>query len=175
MPDRSRDVSCDADVLMNLVASGRLDDILRVSEVRGVIGPQVLSEALFVEGDVPGTQLAVDLNPFFAANVLIQTELSLAETELFVTLAADIDDGDAQVLAIASSRGLTAASDDRRAQRKAIELGVRVIGTAELVLRWAPTVAPEAAAEAVRRIEARAHYFPSPAHPLREEWDRRRA
>jgi len=154
---------------MNLVASGQLAEVLAASSVRGLICPRVAAEALYIEGDAPGGRDAVDLTPFITSDALTLIDLTDDEMGLFVTLAAEVDDGEAQVLAVAANRKLRAATDDRRAARTAARLGVVLLDTPALLLAWAKVTTADGST-AIKRIEDRAHYHPASAHVRRDEW-----
>jgi predicted nucleic acid-binding protein len=80
----------------------------------------------------------IDLTDHYASGVLATCKLE-SEQELlqFVTLAANLDDGEAACLSLAANRKWLLASDDRVARRIAGELGVDVIGTPQIIKRWA--------------------------------------
>ena len=96
------------------------------------------------------------------------------ESEVFVSLARDIDDGEAATIAVASHRGLAVATDDRRARHVATALNppVRLIHTTEVVKRWAdqPGVDAQQAADAVQSIKVRASYVPARDDPHLSWW-----
>jgi hypothetical protein len=171
MSDSAPDLVLDADVLMNLFASGVASDIIRAVGVRVLVCPRVEAEALWVEGDRPGSRVSVSVDSLIAAGVAARVTVSSAEVARFVELAAQVDDGEAEAVSIASLRGVAVGTDDRRATRVAVELGVGVIDTPTLVLQWARSVVRvQEASDALARIEARARFRPGPAHPLRNRW-----
>ena len=94
------------------------------------------------------------------------------ETDLYVLLAQDLDDGEAMALAIAKSRGWVLATDDRKARRRAEELGVRTWTTPELMRRWAERMRhpKRVVADALRRIESLARFTPASASPEAKWW-----
>src|SRR5207249_1590123 len=72
----------------------------------------------------------IDLNPYFQAGLINRCNfINEKEEELFVTLAARLDDGEAACLAIAKERGWLLATDDRKAQSLAAQLDVVVLTT----------------------------------------------
>jgi predicted nucleic acid-binding protein len=92
-------------------------------------------------------------------------ELSAAELDLFVELAANIDDGEAATLAAAKIRGWRLATDDRKARRVANEVGLaRPATTSMLVESWSRTTAatPDRMRDVLSRIEQQARFRPPP-------------
>ena len=140
-----RELVADADVLMSLVASDEAAAILRAADVRLVICPEVESEALYLEAESSGERRPVDLKQLYDDGVAANAALSDAEIDLFVQLAREVDDGEAQALAIASTRQLNLATDDRRAARVAARLNIQTIDTPELTLNWSAGVDTERA------------------------------
>ena len=158
-----RDVALDACCLINLCAAGT---ILRPppsgpakarhsakAPVRAKSHPDfglnlhvpsnVTAEALYVmqpdeEDQTKLLKRPLDIQEYVAAGVLAPCGLrDQAEVELFVQMAAQLGDGEAECFAIATQRGWTLATDDRRARRFAAESGLAVITTPELVKLWA--------------------------------------
>jgi predicted nucleic acid-binding protein len=88
-------------------------------------------------------------------------------------LATEVDDGEAQVLAVGMHRGLVVATDDRRARSVVTHLGVGLLSTPELVVTWAAADETQAVnvTRAILDIEVRARYRPRAADPHRATWD----
>lgn len=83
-------------------------------------------------------RVEIDLTDFYTSGALAKCDLeSKDEMELFVTLAVNLDDGEAACLAIAANRKWLLATDDRLACRLAKELGVSVISTPMIIKQWA--------------------------------------
>lgn len=169
------EVAVDADVLMNLVASGEVAGVLAVGGIRLVICPQVEAEVLYLENEVSGLRTVLDLTPLYADLTATRAALTELELERFIAFASEVDDGEAQALAVASVRQIPVATDDRRAIRVAQTLGIVTIDTPQLMLAWADTVAVSMAALALTRVERRARFVPRLGHPLRSRWDQIRA
>lgn len=108
-----------------------------------------------------------------ASGTLARTSLDPAETATYVGLAIEVDDGEAQVLAVGHHRGLAVATDDRRARRVATRLAVGVLSTPELVIAWSrdPRTVPTDVVRAIVDIEIRARYRPRAGDPNRATWD----
>jgi len=174
MSSRPRQTVIDADVLMNLLATDQLEAILSSTGLEGLVCPRTESKALHLDPRAAGgAREIIELEPLFGLGVLTRCPLSPEEIDTFVRLAARVDDGEAQILAVARHRGIAIATDDRKARRLAAELGITVVGTADLVTVWAAAVTDSrVAASAIRDIEVRASYRPGRLDPRREAWDR---
>lgn len=107
------------------------------------IGEIALGEALFVRDfDASGVMVKVMLD---AAAVVAQGRLNVTslgnaqEHASFIDFAAELDDGEAQALALAMHRKRVLVTDDRPAIRVAggPGVGVKTMGTPELLLAWA--------------------------------------
>jgi hypothetical protein len=160
----------DADVLMNLWASDRLEDILRAGRLTGLVCPRVEGEALWVQGDAPGSREPVELTRLFEAGILQRVTPDDREVATMVELAMRVDDGEAEAIAIATSRGLALATDDRKATKVAFGLGLDVLDTPGLVRAWSDAASPADVASVLSRIESRARYAPRVDHPLARWW-----
>lgn len=115
----------------------------------------------------------IDLVPLVRAGFLHKCELQGdVETELFVRMAAKLDDGEAMCFAIAKSRGWLLATDERPAENLAKQHGVTIITTPELVKHWADKtkIGEEELARILWNIQTYAHYFPRKTLPLHSWW-----
>ena len=142
-----------------------------------MVCPGTRAETVYLNARAPSaSREAIDLDPHIAAGTIVTTTLSDDETATYVRFAADVDDGEAQVLAVGLHRGLAVATDDRRARRVGAREEVKLLSTPELVLRWAHHTGRDTddLRQAVVDIEVRARYRPRPADPNRAEWDRLR-
>jgi len=94
------------------------------------------------------------------------------EIEIYVHFAREVDDGEPSSLAIAKSRNLTVATDDRKAIRLASESGIGVITTPELVERWVRNTSPTEAEIilAILAIERFAKFRPRRGSPVYNWW-----
>ncbi len=106
----------------------------------------------------------IDLGPAINARILTRCDCeSEAETELYVKLAARIgDDGESMGLAIAKCRSWSVMTDDKKARRIAMELGVNVLATTEVMKQWSEIAKPSAAelSSVLDAIERFANYTP---------------
>jgi predicted nucleic acid-binding protein len=154
--------------LINLYASQHLPAIVAASIEQAFVPKAVLSECLYIRQQSEDNAnrlipVSVDLHPLIHAGILLLTDLT-GEVELdeFVRLAAVVDDCEAVCLTIAAVREWALATDDRRAIQVAMDLGVSVVTTPELLKNWAERASPEQheVTEAVMCIEKYGRFHP---------------
>ncbi len=96
------------------------------------------------------------------------------ELEDYVTFASEVDDGEAQELAIAKNRGYVFLSDDRRATQIAQrpDVAVRTITTANILQAWAKLDRKNEARlrQVLERIAVLARFRPRFGSPDYEWW-----
>ena len=96
------------------------------------------------------------------------------EIDWYVRLAQELDDGEAQALAIAKVRGFVLLTDDAKAARiaKTLELSVETTSTATVLREWLSVDASHRARihEVVRRITVLARFRPARGDPAFEWW-----
>ncbi len=168
----------DSSVLLNVIASGHAPSIFRMSSWQFVVCPKVAEEVKFLRHRISREVRPVELAPYFAASDL---QCMAPETdedfEWLVDFTAALGrggEGEAMCFALAASRKLAVAIDDRKAIRKArrFSLGLPIISTPELIKEWSTTAGIEKAplCEALRSISDWACYKPSDEDPLAAWW-----
>ncbi len=130
----------DACVLINLMASGRFEDIARGGGWQFVVATAVCAETHYMRDPATGESVPIDLALYFAAGLLEQVRVETeAERNAYIAYAAQrLDDGEAMSLALAQSRHLALATDDRRA-RLIIErenVSVELHSTVSVLQSW---------------------------------------
>jgi hypothetical protein len=130
-------------VLINILASGRAQEILTGSEYKFGICTVVSKESIYLRAADPNAPPdTVELEPFVKSKSLTVYALSGdKEQTLYIDYAADLDDGEAMTLALAFSRGFAVATDDRKARRIFLEdTGdvTRLLSTPQILKRWSP-------------------------------------
>lgn len=170
----------DASCLLNLYATERFGDIAASLREQVAVADYVLEqEALFIRreasADGEDDQFAVDLSPFVSAGLVEVMHLaSPSEEATFVALAAIIDDGEAVTAALAIHRGISVATDDRKARRVLSERApsVPLVSTLDLVAQWSETmpVPPTELRTALERMRSGASYVPGPRDPRYQWW-----
>lgn len=133
----SNSLLLDACVAINLLATGRIQAIAIALDIRFLMARQAAAEC----GELDETKEVKSVlargasagePPFAEVLTLVDVEL-----DAYIELARDIDDGEAATIAIARSRSIPMATDDRKARRVAIESGVASpTGTTSLLRRY---------------------------------------
>lgn len=169
----------DACSLLNLFGSRRCEDVLRAVPGRATVGDRVASETIYVfrggGGPDARDREPVDLLPLIEAGLLRVTGLETdSEAAAFVSLAAELDDGEALTCALAIHRGGAVATDDRKALRVLRDRAphVATYTTSQIIKQWSDGVnLPDAE---LRRIlvdvQERANFVPSRRDPLQGWW-----
>ena len=173
MESERRVVASDADILMNLLASGFPVDILQALNVVLLVAPRVDGEALYLESENPGgDRVLIDLNPLEAAGVVSRISLTDDELDLVVQLVREVDDGEAEVIAVGVLRNVEIATDDRKARRVAAERGGSLLSTPELLVAWqsSASIPDQTMTAVVRQVSRRSRYRPARMHPLYGGW-----
>jgi predicted nucleic acid-binding protein len=173
----SRAQILDACVLINLLASGEIEGILRASALDSLICTAVEGESIYLRTEDPKVTLEpIDLRPLIDSGLLTVCHIEGSnEAELYVDYASALDDGEAMSLAIALSRGFDLATDERKARRLFLESGAepqRLISTSELIRRWAEaeSVPTQGLKAVLLQVEKRARYQPSVSDSNYQWW-----
>ena len=171
-----RSAILDTCVLINLLATGRVAEIVGVIAASRMVCPAVSEESLYLRPlEAQGQPEHVNLQPLITAGVFTPCQIEGgAEEDLYVTYALDLDDGEAMSLAIAQSRNLVLATDERKARRIARENVPQlcIISTAEIIRAWAEGKERRDVIAVVRSILERARYRPSDSDPLALWWNK---
>ena len=165
----------DACNLLNLYGTGEIEAILRSLPYRRVVGVRGRREAQSVRKEEAEERERVDLEPLIEAGLLHEEALGCPEEQdLFVEFGLLLDDGEAEALALAVTRGYAFASDDRKARRIAVERlpGTKLWSTLELLNEWQARggIAETALGEVLRRMSYRSSYRPRATDPLWNWW-----
>lgn len=178
-PSASDRILLDACCLLNLYATRRCEEILRVIGARFAVADLVAGEAIYVFRGGAGPDARerdqIDLRALSDAGMLEILHLqSVDETANFVNFAAELDDGEAMTCALAVLRGMSVATDDRKALRILKERApqVTIYTTCHLLQYWATSGAATApdVRQALLDIQERGHYAPPKDHPLLSWW-----
>lgn len=163
----------DACIAINLLATNCAEDIASVLGIHFIMAKQAAMEC--GELCVLEEKLAVRRRGAPPDAPPLAEVLSLAESEFgaYVELARDIDDGEAATIAIARSRSLSMATDDRKARRVAVEAGLAApTGTTTIMRQYAEVagLAPQKIAALLQRIRDEASYVPRHADENFDWW-----
>jgi len=172
-------VILDACGVLNLYASGRFLTILAASGDSWHLPAAVERESQTYRQPAPAdpTRLVavpIDLAAAIECGLIRRCDCETeAETKLYVELTARLrDDGESMGLALAKCRGWSILTDDKKARRIVLELGVPTLGTPQVVKGWADATQPDSAelAETLRSIEVYANYLPGRTAPELSWW-----
>lgn len=166
----------DACVLINLLASGEIEEMLRAYASDTLICTAVEGESIYLRTDDPKTPFVpIDLGPLIASGLLTVCRIEGDdEAELYVDYTSVLDDGEAMSLAIALSRGFWLATDERKTRRLFLEtanMSDHLTSTSALVRRWAEdnAIPIDRVKAALSNIEKRARYQP-PTTDANYQW-----
>lgn len=138
----------------------------------------VASESLYIlqpdhDDPVKLIKSPIDLASYFSTGLLHQCEVE-GEHEMifFVNFARRLDDGEAACMAVAKNREWFLATDDKLATNIAIENGVAVLTTVDLLKRWASTTkaSTKEVATVLQRIQRFAKFVPRNNSPEATWW-----
>lgn len=181
-------VLLDACCLINLFATGRVREILSSLPYSFAAARHVVEEEVLEIEAVPGVGTGTDretLRPRIAAlietGILAKLEISSSEEQMeLVRFATELDDGEAETLALALTRGGRVATDDKKAIRVAEEAwasnpagrGAPCLRTSELLFEWADLRGIEDAelARILRDVARRASFLPPKSDPHFNRW-----
>ncbi|HLZ09063.1 MAG TPA: PIN domain-containing protein, partial [Chloroflexota bacterium] len=178
---RARALVLDACSLLNLVASRRFTDIARAISVQLLTTPIVAAEVLYVrKGGGSGELENVDLRSLQVAGHLSVVALETPnEQATFVSLAVELDDGEAEASALAIHRGGALVTDDRAARRvlRQRDPEFPLMTTSEVIKEWSDQVVLNARdlARVLIDVEERARFRPHRGDPLLAWWDAARS
>jgi predicted nucleic acid-binding protein len=153
---------------INVCASQHPLAIIRAAFGEVMIPKNVIEESLFLRQPSADAPHILVPSPIRHDALLAEGAIRIvgfeseSEMDLFVRLAAAIDDGEAACLALASSRGLALATDERKAIALARDLDLRVVTTPEILMKWIEAASPEAGIvmEVIRNIETYGRFKP---------------
>ncbi|MCP4662514.1 MAG: hypothetical protein GY856_44520 [bacterium] len=171
-----RSLVTDASCLLNLLASGRVDEILDVLEVELVATPHLRGEVLYLAGPRESTGAVtkerVDLSPLESAGLLQIRPLDEAALEHLVRCSEQLRDAAAAGVALSAALELPLATDDGRQRNVARELYPRLelVSPLELVRPAVERLGLDHAAvhQLARDIRLRASFLPPKRDPHRE-------
>ena len=165
----------DCSVLLNLLGGDCLASIANAAGWQFAICPAVRDEAKMLRDTHTGEMVPVDIAPLIASGLLQVLELSGDEEQtLYIEQSIVVDDGEAMSIALAASRHLELAIDDKQAANHTRRTfpEIRLWSTPDILKHWADAGRVDAGIlrETIRLIETRARYFPPKSHALAAWW-----
>ena len=166
----------DTCVLINLLASGRFAEIAHNIGYKLVVSRATVAEAMFLHDPETNEKETIVLQQHVDSGSLeILSPDNDEELRLYVAYATELDDGEAMALALAESRALSLATDDRKARSLIAreKIGIAVLSTVDILKAWQKEAGiPKSEMKiALTRITQRARFFLKPNHPDRIWWD----
>ncbi len=165
----------DACVLINLLASGRFEDIASGCGLGFAIASVVSQESIYLHNVDSGERELIDLKPLIEKG-LLETLTAESESEKlrYIELALNLDDGEAESVAIAEARNFALATDDRKARnlikRKGLKIGLW--STCSLLQLWQGkcSISDCDLKIVLTNIFKRGRYRPKVGHPDFDWW-----
>ena len=165
----------DACVLINLLGSGRFNDIAAGCGIDFAIVSAVSREALYLHSPDPNVREKIDLAPLIQDGTLkILGPKNESEKLRYIELALSLDDGEAESVAIAESRHFALATDDKKARRLIQNEGIKIElwSTCSLLQLWQNkcSIPDEQMKIVLENIFSRARYRLKTGHPDFDWW-----
>lgn len=138
----------DACCLINLFASGSIEQIIPACGRDFYVSPHVRGESLTIRQPDPLdasllVPTPIDLTKAITEGLVKECQFQgPAELDSFLEFAMQVDDGEASCLAIAKARGWAIATDDQKASRIAQAVNIPIISTPELMQLWVSVANP---------------------------------
>jgi predicted nucleic acid-binding protein len=169
----------DSCVFINLFASGAAEEIFRESSWKFCVCQNVREEVIRLRnrqtGEVRELPLAEHIDSGLLETMDPETD---RDFELLIEVTAILgkgSDGEAMCFALAASRNLPVATDDKRAVRKALAVldDLEIVDTLAILQDWAGRIRPsrERLGEMLGNIRLWAAFEPATDHPGRAWWD----
>lgn len=180
MPNRPRMCLLDACSLLNIYASGYINEILDTLPFTCAVVVAVERETLYIRrggsGEDADEKVTVDMSPLIAANRLkVVSPNNDEEENAYVAYATQLHDGEAMTCALASLRGFDIVTDDRKASRvlETHAPHVSCHSTCSVVKEWSDISGATASTikTVLTHIKERASFEPSRRDPLRNWWE----
>ncbi len=164
----------DACVAINLAATDRLPHIAQLIDVTFTLARQAAAEVGYLRDLADGNPIRtpIDLGQH-AGSTLEIIDLTPAEYPAYLSLAREVDDGEAATIAAAAQRGLQLATDDRKARRLCTELRIpEPLRTLSLLRAYTDAAALQQAQlrDLLNKIHDRASFQPPRSDPDYKWW-----
>ena len=180
-PDEGTLYLLDACCMINLFATERIEEILRLLPYRFAVSRFVVDhEVLSIRSGAgsaehPERETVSPRELESSGCLTIMAVTGQEEKTEYVRFAVDLDDGEASACALAVVHGGGVATDDRKALRILASSAVRVptLQTPELLYEWArrSQTPPQEVGQALLAIRDRARFYPRGAAPHFSWWD----
>jgi len=171
----------DTSVVLNIFASGHAAEILQVPGWRFTVCPAVIDEARFLRNRITGETQELKLGTMIKGgqidNMRPESDEDFEWLLDFTATLGRRGEAEAMCFALAMSRKVSLATDDRKAISKARQLAFDrpVLSTASLFRQWAETTAPSdlVVATALQSVYDWACFKPPEGDPDSEWWEQK--
>ena len=173
-------VLLDACCVINLFATGRVEEMLRVLPYRFAVSQLVAEEEVLSIRSDPGSPEQPNRTPVSPRELESTGYLEIMDVATpeerteFARFALDLDDGEASICALAVIHGGGVATDDRKALRilEVSAAQVKTLQTPELLYEWArrSVAPPKEVRQVLLAIRDRARFYPRRAAPHFSWW-----
>lgn len=176
--DSNEDAVIDACCLVNICSTRNPSRIFAHTGMKWYVPAAVKAESLYrYKPDADGNLVRepIPIQELADSGCLaLYTPAVDEELELYVQLAAVLDDGEAMALAVAKYRRWWFASDDRKARKIATGLSVKLLGTPEILQRWVASFHPDdgEVAAVLLDIQSLARFVPATSSTAYAWWMR---
>lgn len=165
----------DACVLINLLGSGRFNDLAAGCGIEFAIVSAVSRETLYLHSPDPSVREQINLQPLIKDGTLKILDPENENEKLrYIELALSLDDGEAESVAIAESRHFALATDDKKARKLIQNEGIKIElwSTCSLLQLWQNqcSVSDADMKIVIENIFNRARYRPKNGHPGFDWW-----
>lgn len=127
--------------LINIIASGRSEDILtdkRAFYIDKSVPDQIFLNAYDDKTKTWSKKKRVDISPLLNSDKVLPWKLETKEEyESYLSFAGSLSDIEAEALALGKTRKWVVATDDRKTMNIAKENGIKTISTLEIIVDWA--------------------------------------
>ncbi len=166
----------DACCIINIAATGELDQIRAAIPPRFVASTYVLQREALTYINTSGDEIPINLSESVQKGLILEAAIDYSnenESNYIVAFeAANLDTGEAESAAIAINRNWALATDDKRAIKIVTQVapGIQILTTPELIKCWADNlgVSDHLVKKAVQSIR---RYVPPITHPLFSWWN----
>lgn len=167
----------DTSVLINLLATERFTEISKSTDWQFAVCDAVRGEAKSIWNPDTQQRESVALTPFIESGSLLVLNLDTdKERDAHVRLCSlpGVGPGEAMCIALAQSRNLEFATDDRKATRVCIaaQPAVRTVGTPDVLINWQNHIgiSEREMGNLLLRIEMKAKFSLVASHPHFPWW-----
>jgi predicted nucleic acid-binding protein len=166
----------DACVAINLAATGQFPGIAETLALTFILARQAAAEVGHLRDTIDGELVTtpIDLTQYETDQVLQFTDLEPSEYNLYIELAALVDDGEAATIAAAAHRHIQLATDDRKARNLCAQRGLtEPLRTLALMHSYVDGagLSHDQTRELLLKIRERASFQPPRTDPDQKWWN----